>query len=94
MEAAGSASLRLAEADAVARYRTASEQADIDALVETLAQDAELVSPLSRRMVFRGREDLRALLDAVYTSVRRLRWDGRPAARAYAWCSARAPWRD
>ena len=60
--------------DAIADYRAASEANDIDAVVGTLAPDAELVSPLSARLVFRGREDLRTLLGAVYGSVRGLRW--------------------
>jgi len=60
--------------DAVARYRAASEANDIDGLVETLAVDAELVSPVSGRMVFRGRDDLRVLLGAVYGSLTQLRW--------------------
>jgi hypothetical protein len=33
--------------DAVARFRAASEQNDIDMLTATLAEDAELISPLS-----------------------------------------------
>ena len=37
--------------DAVARYRDASERNDIDSLLETLTDDAELVSPISGRMV-------------------------------------------
>jgi hypothetical protein len=60
--------------DAIARYCAASERADADAMVETLGPDAEVVSPLSGRMVFRGREDLRVLLGAVYGSLRGLRW--------------------
>lgn len=60
--------------DAVARYRTASETNDIDGLIATLAPDAELVSPLSGRLVFRGREDLRILLGAVYGLMKDLRW--------------------
>jgi hypothetical protein len=60
--------------DAVARYRTASEANDIDALIETLAPAVELVSPLSGRLVFRGRDDLRVLLGAVYGAMRNLRW--------------------
>lgn len=73
--------------DAVADYRTASEANDIDALVETLAPDAELVSPLSGHMVFRGRDDLRVLLGAVYGSVTGLQWReeiGAGAARVVA----------
>jgi hypothetical protein len=60
--------------DAVARFRVASEANDIAALMQTLASDAELVSPLSGRMVFRGHEDLRLLLGAVYGSLKSLRW--------------------
>jgi hypothetical protein len=60
--------------DAVAGFRSASEGNDIDALVETLSADAELISPLSGRMVFRGRGDLRILLAAVYGTVKGLRW--------------------
>jgi len=60
--------------DAIARYRAASEANDIDALMETLAPDAELISPISGRMVFRGPDDLRALLSAVYSSLRDWEW--------------------
>lgn len=60
--------------EALATYRTASEAADIDAVMSTLAPGAELVSPVSGRMVFRG-EDLRILLEAVYGGLRGLRWD-------------------
>jgi hypothetical protein len=60
--------------DAVTRYCAASRAGDIDALMATLAPDVELVSPLSGRMVFRGRDDLRVLLGGVYGSVTNLRW--------------------
>jgi hypothetical protein len=60
--------------DAVARYRVASEANDIDGLMDTLADDAELVSPISGRMVFRGKADLRILLTAVYGAMTGLRW--------------------
>jgi hypothetical protein len=60
--------------DAVSRYRTASEQADIGALMETLAPDVEVVSPISGRMVFRGQDDVRILLAAVYGTLSDLRW--------------------
>jgi hypothetical protein len=59
---------------AIAEYRVASEANDIEALMRTLAPAVELPSPLSGRLVFRGREDLRALLGAVYGTVRGLRW--------------------
>ena len=60
--------------DSVSRYRAASESGDIDALMETLAPDVEVVSPISGRMVFRGPDDVRILLSAVYGSLRDLRW--------------------
>ena len=60
--------------DAVARYRAATEANDIDAVMPALAPDAELVSPLSGRMVFRGKDDLRILLTAVHGSMAGLRW--------------------
>jgi hypothetical protein len=60
--------------DAVARYRTASEANDIDGLIAALAPDVELVSPLSGRLVFRGQDDLRVLLSAVYGGMNGLRW--------------------
>ena len=60
--------------DFVSRYCSASEAGDIEALMETLTPDAELVSPISGRMVFRGRGDLRVLLEAVYGSLNALRW--------------------
>jgi hypothetical protein len=58
----------------VDRYLAAAQSNDIDALVETLADEPELVSPLSGRMVFRGREDLRVLLGVVYGSLRGVSW--------------------
>ncbi len=60
--------------DAIARYRSASEANDVAALIETLAPDAELVSPISGHMVIRGRKDLAVLFAAVYGSMTGLRW--------------------
>ncbi|HEX5852579.1 MAG TPA: nuclear transport factor 2 family protein [Solirubrobacteraceae bacterium] len=60
--------------DAIERYRAASEANDIDALMETLAPGAELVSPISGRMVFRGEADVRILLTAVYGTLKGWRW--------------------
>ena len=60
--------------DLVARYRAASEACDLDALMETLSPDIRLVSPISGRMVFRGHDDMRVLLEAIYGSMRGLHW--------------------
>ncbi len=46
----------------------------MDGLIATLAPGAELISPLSGRLVFRGHDDLRILLSAVYGGMRGLRW--------------------
>ncbi len=62
--------------DAVSRYREASERNDVESLLATLSPGAELHSPISWRMVFRGADDLRVLFGAVYGSLRGLRWQG------------------
>lgn len=58
----------------VERYLEAAKSGDIDALAETLTEDAELVSPVSAKMVFRGSAELRVLLGVVYSSLRGLKW--------------------
>jgi hypothetical protein len=62
---------------AVERYCTASAADDLDGMLETLAPDVELVSPISGRMIFRGRRDLAVLLRAVNGSITQLRWEER-----------------
>ena len=61
--------------DAVRRFCAAAAADDLDGVIATLAADAELVSPLSGRLVFRGREDLRILLGGVYSTLDGLRWE-------------------
>jgi hypothetical protein len=60
--------------DAVTAYCAASEAADMAALMATLTPDVEIVSPISGRMVFRGQEDVRILLSAVYSTLTGLSW--------------------
>jgi len=60
--------------DALERYRAASEAGDIAGIMAACAPDVEVVSPISGRMVFRGGEDVRHLLAAVYGSLDGLRW--------------------
>jgi hypothetical protein len=60
--------------DAVATFLEATRTNDIDRIVSTLAPDAELLSPLFGSMVFRGRDDLRVLLGAVYGGLSNLVW--------------------
>lgn len=59
---------------AVDRYMAASQENDIDEMLATLAPDAELISPIVGSMVFRGHEDLRVVLRAIYGSLTGLRW--------------------
>lgn len=47
----------------------------MDALAATFAPDVELISPLSGRMLFRGRDDMRFLLGSVYDTIRDVRWE-------------------
>jgi hypothetical protein len=60
--------------DAVATFLEATKARDVDRIVSTLAPDAELLSPLFGRMVFRGRDDLRVLLGAAYGGLSNLVW--------------------
>ena len=60
--------------DAVATYESATATADIDALAGLFAEDCALVSPLSGRMVIRGRRDLKILAGAIYNQLHNLRW--------------------
>lgn len=58
----------------LSRYLATTEANDVDGFMATLTPDVEVVSPISGRMVFRGREDVRVLLSAVYGSLNGLRW--------------------
>jgi hypothetical protein len=60
--------------DAVDRYCAATEAGDVDAFMATMAPDVEVVSPISGRMAFRGEEDVRFLLSAVYGTLGGLNW--------------------
>ena len=60
--------------DSVTTFLDATLRHDVEAMVSALAVDAELISPLSGRMIFRGRDDLRVLLDAVYGGLTGLTW--------------------
>lgn len=60
--------------DAIAEFRAASEVNDLDRFLDTLAPNAELVSPLLAHGVIRGKKDLRLLFVAVYGSLSEVRW--------------------
>jgi len=60
--------------DAIARYQAATEAGDVDGIMATLTPDVAVISPLSGRMVFRGENDVRILMAAVYGTLKGLRW--------------------
>jgi hypothetical protein len=60
--------------DAVAAFLAATLVNDVDGMINALSPEAELASPLFGRMVFRGHDDLRALLAAVYGGLSGLKW--------------------
>lgn len=60
--------------DALSRYLAASEAGDIEGIMSALTDDVEVISPISGRMTFSGRDDVEVLLGAVYGSLRGLRW--------------------
>lgn len=62
------------DCDIIARFCAATEAGDIDALIETLSADAELVSPLIGSAVFQGHDDLRVLFAALLPTLSGLAW--------------------
>lgn len=60
--------------DVVARFCAATTTGDIDAVIGTLTADAELVSPLAGRAVFRGHDDLRVLFSILLPALTGLTW--------------------
>ncbi|MFJ9370318.1 nuclear transport factor 2 family protein [Nocardia sp. NPDC101769] len=60
--------------DVIAEFCAATTAGDVEAVLETLAPDAELVSPLAGRAVFRGHDNLRVLFTALLPSLSDLDW--------------------
>lgn len=59
----------------VARFCAAVAAGDVDAVIETMAEDAEMVTPLSSRAVIRGRDDLRVVFASLLPTLSRdLHW--------------------
>ncbi|MGW0247060.1 nuclear transport factor 2 family protein [Nocardia goodfellowii] len=61
--------------DFLAQYCAASVARDFDTMMEAVAPDAILISPLSGRSVFRGHDDLRVLLTTVYSALSDSSWE-------------------
>lgn len=56
-------------AETTRRYREAVEAADIEGLLATLAPDVVLHSPITMRTQFRGHDEMRGLMRAVFASI-------------------------
>lgn len=57
-----------------ARYRKTAEAGDIDGLLATLSPDVVFHSPISERAVFRGHDEMRELLEAVFDTFTEIRY--------------------
>lgn len=60
--------------DATERFCAAALAHDVESIMTALSPGAELVSPISGRMIFRGHDDLRVLFAAVFAVLDELRW--------------------
>lgn len=64
-----------ADGDVAGQFLDAVAAGDTDAVMEAMAEDAEMVTPLSSRMVIRGHDDLRVVFAALLPELsKHLRW--------------------
>ena len=63
-----------AAAATVTAWRTAGERGDAEAAVACLADDVTLISPLTARFRFTGREQMRQLLTAAFQVISEIRY--------------------
>lgn len=56
------------------RYRRAGEAGDVDAILAVLSEDVVLHSPITNRLAFHGREEMRDLLEAVFETMTEIRY--------------------
>jgi hypothetical protein len=61
-------------AETTRRYRAAVEAGDLEAYLETLAPDVVLRSPITLRTDFRGHDEIRILMRAVFASIEDIRY--------------------
>ena len=67
-----------ADEDVVTHFLAGVAAGDTDAVIDTMAADAELVTPLSNRVVVRGRDDLRVFFTAFLPVLsKELQWGAR-----------------
>src|SRR5947209_14333223 len=58
------------ECETTARMRRAAEGHDIDGVMNTMSDDVVLHSPITDRVVFRGQQEVREALNAVFSTIR------------------------
>jgi SnoaL-like domain len=56
------------------RMRAAAEAHDVEGVLETTAADVMLRSPITDRLVFRGREEVREVLRAVFATLKEMHY--------------------
>jgi len=75
VQEAGGADPALAAASATTRrFREAAQAGDVEGLLDTLAEDVVLRSPFTDRVLFRGRGEMRELMQAVFATVEDIRY--------------------
>jgi hypothetical protein len=57
-----------------ARFREAVEAGDVEGVVETLAPEVVVTSPITDRAAFHGREEVRELLGSVFETISDIRY--------------------
>lgn len=56
------------------RFRQAAEAHDVEGVIDTLAPDVVLNSPITDRVTFRGRDEVRELLRTVFVTISDIRY--------------------
>jgi hypothetical protein len=56
------------------RFRQAAEAHDVEGVIDTLASDVVLNSPITDRVTFRGRDEVRELLRTVFVTISDIRY--------------------
>jgi hypothetical protein len=64
----------MSPAEVVAAWRTAGESGDAHAAAQCLAEDVEVISPLTAQFRFRGRDQAREMLSAAFEVISGIRY--------------------
>jgi SnoaL-like domain len=64
----------MSPAEVISAWRTAGERADVQAAAQCLADDVEVISPLTAQFRFRGRDQVREMLSAAFKVITGIRY--------------------